>query len=299
MNVRHSLPDPRSDVSTLQAFVAVARSGSVGRAAIRLDRTQPSVSSRLATLERAWEIKLFHRLARGMRLTPEGAKLLPKAEALLRGMEELDRAAGLPLAGSRALRIGAGDALGRETLPRALPRLLREFPGLDVRILEGPRPRLLDRLGAGEIDVALVVADEGPAPPGLDLQPILQSEVELLAPRDALGAGDRPVRIASLANRRLVVLQRGSAFRRHLESEWAERQVPFRPSVEVGNLSLVRRFVAAGLGFAPVPAIAFSGVPPSGVVKRRLTGIGPLAYQRAVRAGVPLSSATDRLLELL
>ena len=65
-------------------LAAVAsRSGTVGRAAERLNRTQPSISARIALLEEAWQTRLFRRVARGMLLTPEGARLLPLAEASL------------------------------------------------------------------------------------------------------------------------------------------------------------------------------------------------------------------------
>src|SRR5512134_4038455 len=119
---------PASDLPALRAFVAVARLGGVGRAAEALGRTQPSVSARLSNLEAAWGVRLFVRKARGMVLTPEGARLLPMAEAAIGAVEALDAAAGLPVGGSAALRVGAGDALGREVLPRALATLLRETP---------------------------------------------------------------------------------------------------------------------------------------------------------------------------
>ena len=66
-----------ADVPALLTFVAVARAGSVGRAAERRARTQPRLSARLLALEGAWGTKLFRRHARGMALTPEGARLLP------------------------------------------------------------------------------------------------------------------------------------------------------------------------------------------------------------------------------
>ena len=252
------LPDPRVDVAGLRAFVAVARAGTVARAAGLLGLAQPSVSARLAQLERAWETRLFRRRARGMTLTPEGARLLPLAEAVLRGMEELDRAAGLPAAPAGELRVGAGDALGRESLPRALAALLAREPGLEVRLREGPGPRLLEALREGEIDLALVVGPPDPPPAdGIDLEPWLSPRSGSCSPARA---GRRPGRSVhrALAGERLVALQPGSGFRRHLEAAFAAARLAFRPAVEVGNLSLVRRFVAAGLGVAPVPAIAFS-----------------------------------------
>src|SRR6185503_9638448 len=112
------------DLDALRAFVSVARQAHVGRAAARLGRTQPSVSARLARLEAAWDTRLFRRHARGMTLTPEGARLLPLAEAVLRGADALEEAAGAPVRGPRELRVGAGDALGRALLPRTIARLL-------------------------------------------------------------------------------------------------------------------------------------------------------------------------------
>ena len=74
----------------------------------------------------------------------------------------------------------------------------------------------------------------------------------------------------------------------------------FRPAVEVGNLSLVRRFVASGLGVAPVPAVAFSArEAPPGCDRYRLSGLQPVTYLRAVRAGAPLSEPTHELLNWL
>ena len=295
-----ALPGPRVEVALLRAFVAVARLGGVGRAAKALGRTQPSVSARIATLEREWGTRLFLRTARGMPLSAEGARLLPRAEAILRELEELERSAGLPLAPARELRVGAGDAIGRVRLPLALARLLRESPGLDVRVREGPAAALVEALREGEIDLALVVR---PAfqkrDPGIDLETVLESAVDVLGARGSLGRGRGPLPLASLAERRLVVLQPGSAFRRHLEAAFEDAGLSLRPAVEVGNLSLARRFVEAGLGVAAVPAVAFGPSDARGLERRRLAGVAPLRYERAIRAGAPLPAAATRLLALL
>ncbi len=293
------IPDPASDARTLRAFVAVARLGTVVRAADALGRTQPSVTARIAALERAWRTRLFRRQARGMILTPEGTRLLPLAEAALSSLLDLDRTAGLPMAGGHELAVGAGDALGRELLPRALARLVRKDPALSVRVLEGSAPRLLEALLDGEIDLALLVLPEAPPSRGvLRFEALFESDVDLLLPAGFARPHGRAWTVESLRGQRLVTLQPGSGFRRHVEASLAARGVPFRPAVVVGNLSLVRRFVAAGLGVAPVPAIAFaSSGPGPAVERRRLRGIAPVGYHAAVRSGVPLSAGAERLLE--
>ena len=93
-------------------------------------------------------------------------------------------------------------------------------------------------------------------------------------------------------------LQPGSGFRRHVEAAFAGAGVAFRPAIEVGNLSLVRRFVAAGLGWAPVPEVAFAE-PGRGVARAEVAGIPPVVYHRAVRTRTPVPEAASRLLALL
>jgi DNA-binding transcriptional LysR family regulator len=293
-------PGPVADAGGLRAFVAVARSGTVGAAAALLNRTQPSISARLAALERGWGTRLFRRTARGMALTPEGARLLPAAEASLRSLEELDREAGLPLAAKRELRVGAGDALGRELLPKALARLLELHPGIEVYLREGPAPRLVEALRDGEIDLAFVVQGGVDREEGIDLQPCISSKIDVLAPPGRLRSRAQAVPLTAMAKERLVVLQPGSGFRTHLESAFSAAGLQFHPAVEVGNLSLVRRFVAAGLGVAAVPAVAFAvGENDPWLDRRRLNSIPPVNYQRAIRAGVPLPALVRDFLDLL
>jgi DNA-binding transcriptional LysR family regulator len=286
-----------ADVPALETFIAVARAGSIVRAAERLGRTQPSLSARLLGLEDAWGTRLFRRHARGMTLTPEGTRLLPLAEAALLGLTALDRAAGVPVSGLDELRIGSGDALGRELVPAAVAKLLEETRDLSIRILEGPAPRLIEALKSGEIDLALVVGAV-PSEAGIAHEVLLESAVDLLVPDgDRTGRG---VTLERLRDRRLVSLQPGSGFRRHLEEAFAAAGVPFRPAVEVGNLSLVRRFVAAGLGVAPVPAIAFAQEAAHARSRRvRLRGVPAVPYGLARRAGVPLTVAAARFIALL
>ena len=60
-----------------------------------------------------------------------------------------------------------------------------------------------------------------------------------------------------------------------------------------------RRFVAAGLGSAPVPAVAFGGDEMRGVTRQRVSGIPPLSYCRAVRRGAPLPPIAGEMLALM
>jgi len=300
-----SAPEPISEIRAglgdLRAFVAVARLGAVARAAGALGRTQPSVSARLAALEKAWNTRLFRRVARGMVLTPEGVRLLPLAETILQDLERLETEAGLPSGSSAELRLGAGDALGRRLLPRALARLLDRMPGIDVHLREGTGSGLLEALRDGEIDLALLVAPHGRAStPGIRIEPLFSSPVRLMVPPDFAHLDKDPFPIDDLAEHPIVTLQPGSSFRTHFERAFMARGHRFRPHVEVGNLSLVRRFVITGLGIAPVPELAFSPrARPSRYALLDLEGIDEVHYAYAVRSGAPLPAPVESLLESL
>jgi len=162
-------------------------------------------------------------------------------------------------------------------------------------------------LREGEIDLALIVAPDGESvASGLQIEPLFSSPVALLCPPDWVAASeheggvDGEVCLRDLDDEPLVTLQQGSSFRRHLEGQFNRESIKFQAAVEVGNLSLVRRFVMTGLGVAAVPEIAFSTRPrPTRYTMKRIVDIDPLHYAYAVRSGVPLPDAVQRLLERL
>src|SRR3954451_21920394 len=69
------------ELHQLRYLVAVAEEGGFTRAAVREHVAQPGIRAQGARLEREWGRVLFDRSARGVRLTPAGAAVLPHARA--------------------------------------------------------------------------------------------------------------------------------------------------------------------------------------------------------------------------
>jgi LysR family transcriptional regulator, low CO2-responsive transcriptional regulator len=65
-----------------RAFLAVAIEGSFTGAAKRLNLSQPSVTTQVGLLERQYKVELFHRIGRGVRLTPAAADGAPVVHVL-------------------------------------------------------------------------------------------------------------------------------------------------------------------------------------------------------------------------
>jgi DNA-binding transcriptional LysR family regulator len=112
------------DLANLNAFIAIAETGSFSGAGERLHLTQPAISKRIAGLEQQLKVRLFDRLGREVGLTEAGRALLPRAYQILNVLDDT----------RRALTNLTGEVSGRLTLATShhiglhrLPPLLREF----------------------------------------------------------------------------------------------------------------------------------------------------------------------------
>lgn len=141
----------------LRCFVAVAEELHFGRAARRLNMTQPPLSRQVQLLEHLLDARLFERSNRRVALTPSGRAFLPEARRLLQLAEGAamsirrisDGAAG-------TVTIGFTAASGYEFLPRVVRELRARLPGVDVVLREAVTVAQLDALASGRLDIALV-----------------------------------------------------------------------------------------------------------------------------------------------
>lgn len=147
------------DQRKLAAFLAVARTGSLGRASHDIALSQPALSRLIQELENRLGDKLFDRVSRGMILTDFGRTLVLHASRLLFEMEQATEALEA-VRGVRkgAVRIGAVATIARGLLPEAVDALLASAPDLRVSLLEASAEHLFEALGRYEIDLAIVGA---------------------------------------------------------------------------------------------------------------------------------------------
>lgn len=121
----------RLKLRELNVFLAVAKHGSMAKAAGQLAITQPVVSKSIADLEKTLGLRLFDRDTRGVELTPYGRALLERSRALFNDLRtsvtELQYLSD-PTAGE--LRIGSSEAVAAGMLPPILTRLSRQYPRL-------------------------------------------------------------------------------------------------------------------------------------------------------------------------
>jgi DNA-binding transcriptional LysR family regulator len=192
------------DTEAVRSFVRAAELGQLRHAADELGVTQQAVSKRIAALERALDVRLFTRTARGVELTLDGQAFLSHARNIV---ADVDRAVAAIRRGSRALRI---DVLGlRSAQAVVLHDYWRSHPGteLDVVTLKVDDPRLaVAAVQAGDVDASFrSVTDPATLPREVRMIHAFHSPLELVVgPRHPL-APARAVTPARLRGHRIWV----------------------------------------------------------------------------------------------
>ncbi len=127
------------DLAALNAFIAIAETGSFSAAAERLFLTQPAVSKRIAGLEAQLKVRLFDRLGREVGLTEAGRALLPRAYQILGVLDDTRRAlSNLNGEISGRLTLATSHHIGLHRLPPLLRAFTRAHPhvALDIQFLD-------------------------------------------------------------------------------------------------------------------------------------------------------------------
>ncbi|GAA3071417.1 hypothetical protein GCM10020000_65050 [Streptomyces olivoverticillatus] len=220
-----SLPVPLAhrvpDLAALELLLAVARLGSLGRAARELGITQPAASGRVRSMERLLGVALVERSPRGSRLTDAGVLVTDWARRIVEAAEAFD--AGAQALRSRRdsrLRVVASMTIAEYLMPTWLVALRAERPGTAVSLLAGNSAAVAERLRAGEADLGFVEGLQ--VPPGLDGVVVGRDRLMVVAaPGHPWARRRAPLEPGELAATPLVLRERGSGTRQVLDAALA------------------------------------------------------------------------------
>jgi DNA-binding transcriptional LysR family regulator len=145
------------DLSQLRCFVTVAEELHFGRAAARLNMTQPPLSRQIQVLEHIVEAELLERTSRSVRLTPAGRSFLPEARRILKLAESASQVARrIAMGKTGSIKIGFTAATAYEFLPVLIAACRAGLPEVDLSLKEMVSGDQLEALSSGQIDAGLV-----------------------------------------------------------------------------------------------------------------------------------------------
>jgi len=257
------------DLDQLRAFVIVSEELHFGRAALRLECSQPQVSRRVRALEDELGLQLFIRTARRTALTDAGARLLEDARDTLAAADRLERraaAAGRSAPG----RVVVGfvwSTLGAHVAP-LVGAAVERHPEIELSVGQLRFVEIVPALRRGDVDLAIVRAlfEESEM-----IEVTLRHEPSVLAlPANHPLTGEDTLRLAHLDELPMVTLQRDLAPTAYdaVTAAAAERGVRLRIVRQTRSPSEALALVSAGIGVYRLPSSA--AAPHQGVVYREI-----------------------------
>lgn len=240
----------------LRYLVAVADIGHFGRAAEACYVSQPTLSTQIRKLERDLGVELIERNPRQLVLTDAGRQIVAKARSVIAEADEIERIAERardPEGGT--LRVGLFPTLAPYLLPHIVPALHREFPKLELLLVEEKTDEVLTRMRDGRLDVgllALPVTDTH-----FHAEPLFVEDFVLAVPADHPLAGSfEPVPTSVLATEPVLLLEEGHCLRDQALSVCQLAGGRERAGFRATSLETLRQMVASGVGITLLPSLA-------------------------------------------
>nr|QIY67270.1 LysR family transcriptional regulator [Streptomyces sp. RPA4-2] len=279
----HRVPD----LGALELLLAVARLGSLGRAARELGITQPAASSRIRSMERQLGVALVDRSPRGSRLTDGLSALVTDwARRVVEAAEAFDAGAqALRDRRDSRLRVAASMTIAEYLLPGWLIALRGQRPDTAVSLLAGNSTAVAERLLTGEADLGFVEGLSVPA--GLDSAVIAHDRlIVVTAPGHPWARRRKPLEGPELAATPLILREEGSGTRQVLDAALGGLA---RPLIELSSTTAVKAAAVSGAGPAVLSELALGeelsthrlvSIPLSGVELRRdLRAVWPTGHR--------------------
>src|SRR5262249_51884722 len=249
----------------LMVFEAVARLGSVTRAAEELHLAQPTASTHIRKLSETLEVKLFEQQGRGLQTTAAGRELLATCDELIAVLVRSEsRLAALRAPRVDVLRIAAAPG-ARHLAARLLAAFCVRYPGVQSTLRVAQRAALLDHDGPGDEIYLLQIPDDRP---GLELHPVARESLFLYARAGHALSGARQAPLASLANEAVVLREPGSSLRAMMLAAFESRGLRPVARAELAGNDAVAEAAAQGLGIALLPESAAQRFVDSGAIAR-------------------------------
>lgn len=233
------------NVHHLELFYYVARHGGVSAAARAMPYgiQQPAISAQILQLEDALGVTLYQR--RPFQLTREGQTLYDFISPFFGGLAEMgDRLRG---GGENRLRIAAAEVVQRDYLPVLFGRMRRRVKGFHFTLTHGRQQEIEALLAAQEIDIGFGTLTEKTTA-NIESRELLRLPMALLVPKQSGISSAAQIFEKDRINLPLVALDAQDVVSRTFQAALRQRGLEWLPSLEVGSLDLVLRYVVEGFG---------------------------------------------------
>ncbi|WP_136605018.1 LysR family transcriptional regulator [Paenibacillus dokdonensis] len=241
------------DLTYLLTFREVALRQSFTRAAEELGYAQSSVTTQIQKLEKAYQVQLFERFGKSMRLTSAGEVLLRITVQMLDLYQESKEK--LSKQGGGTLSIGTIDSIASYFLPPFIQDIRKRYPDLHVRLQPDREDYILMKVKEGELDIGVILENK-PADSALTWLTLREEPLVLITkPEHPLTRMDE-VRLEHLIDVEWIMPEESCNYRIMLEKLLKRNRISYGIGLELGNPEAIKRCVMSGSAISILPQMA-------------------------------------------
>lgn len=240
------------DLEYYHIFYQVVKAGSFTQAGEELCISQPAVSQAIKLLETNLGSRLFVRVPKGVKLTPEGEVLYNYVqrgyEYILLGENKFKKMLDLE---NGEIRIGASDMTLQYYLLPYLEKFHEKFPKIKVKVTNAPTPETLKYLYEGKIDFGIV---SEPLEIKQDIKAVRVKKIQ-----DIFVAGSRfgelkgkVLDFKELEKLPIICLEKNTSTRKFIDSYLSSNNVVLKPEFELATSDIIVKFAIRNLGIGCV-----------------------------------------------
>jgi DNA-binding transcriptional LysR family regulator len=281
----------------LQAFLAIAQTGSFQKAAQKCGVTQSTISRQIQSLEADLGVELFHRTNQA-KLTLGGERLLPRARKICQEWETATQELTDLMAGKQPeLCIAAIHSVCGSYLPPILQKFCHDYPDVQLRVTSLGSDRALKVLKDGLVDLAIVMNNRFLTTGREMVVEVLYDEpIELLTAANHPLAQYEFVPWSEIVRYPQVVFKDGYGMQRLIQEKFERLEATLQAALEVNTLDAFRGVVRQGelIALLPTSALVEARLDPTLAV-RPLTNTGSLSDNSTLSRRVVMVTTQDRL----
>ncbi len=237
----------------LEIFVAISRTGSVSRAAEALSLSQSAMSTALSELERQFNLQLFDRVGKSLRINETGQQLLPRAVELLDRAKEIENLL-QGHAGFGHMRIGATLTVGNYLATILVARFLQEHPESRIQLQVHNTSTIVQQIANYELDLGLIEGDCNH--PDIEVQPWVADELVVFSAPSHPLAKQRKVSLEQLLQEDWILREKGSGTRETFDRAFHSHHSKLKIRLELEHTEAIKRAVESGLGIGCISRLA-------------------------------------------
>lgn len=237
----------------LEIFVAISRTESVSRAAEVLSLSQSATSTALSELERQFDLQLFDRVGKSLRINETGQQLLPRAVELLDRAKEIENLL-QGNAGFGHMKIGATLTVGNYLATILVARFLQEHPESRIQLQVHNTSTIVQQIANHELDLGLIEGDCNH--PDIAVEPWIADELVVFSAPNHHLANQRKVTMTQLLQEQWIVREKGSGTRATFDRAFHSHHSELKIRLELEHTEAIKRAVESGLGIGCISRLA-------------------------------------------